>query len=297
MKIIRQLGLHCQVVDPTGQLRDLCLSHLFCLMIFLQRFVNDRQTFISVCLIQRGWQLGLARTGGQILRYPLTTENDFELTGDFLNYLSKTNPEAVFLCNPNNPTGRTIAPALLGAILDFCSQHGISLFVDECFLDLADSGESLVPFLQDHRNLFILKAFTKSYGMAGIRLGYCMTSDSALLTRMAQCTQPWNVSHLAQAAGIAALREQEFLQKTKALIAPERWWLKDALEQCGFHVCPSDANYLLFRADPALHGKLKEKKIAIRNCSNYEGLEPGWYRIAVRCHAENEMLLRAIREV
>lgn len=243
------------------------------------------------------YALGLARTGSRILRYRLSQENDFELDEGFLDFLSQTKPKVVFLCNPNNPTGRTIAPALLETILAFCSQRGISLFVDECFLDLADSGESLVPFLADHRNLFILKAFTKSYGMAGIRLGYCLSSNTALLERMSKSTQPWNVSSLAQAAGVAALQEQEFLQKTKALIVPERQWLRDALEQCGFHVCPSDANYLLFQADPALHGKLKEKKIAIRNCSNYDGLEPGWYRIAVRRREENEMLIRAIKEV
>ena len=243
------------------------------------------------------YALGLVRSGSRILRYRLTPENDFELTGDFLNYLSQTKPQAVFLCNPNNPTGRTIHPALLEDILAFCKRLDISLFVDECFLDLADAGGSLVPLLAEHRNLLILKAFTKSYGMAGIRLGYCMTSNTALLTRMSQCTQPWNVSLLAQTAGIAALQEQEFLKKTKALIAPERQWLKEALERRGFHVCPSDANYLLFRADPALHGKLKEKKIAIRNCSNYDGLELGWYRIAVRRREENEMLIRAIKEV
>ena len=75
-------------------------------------------------------------------------------------------------------------------------------------------------------NLFILKAFTKSYGMAGIRLGYCMCSDSELLEQMSQSAQPWNVSSLAQAAGVAALQEKAFLQKTKDLIVVERQWLK-----------------------------------------------------------------------
>ena len=65
----------------------------------------------------------------------------------------------------------------------------------------------------------------------------------------------------------------------------------------GFRVYPSCANYLLFRADSNLHSKLREKKIAIRNCDNYIGLGPGWYRIAVRLHGENETLIRAIQEV
>ena len=146
-------------------------------------------------------------------------------------------------------------------------------------------------------NLFILKAFTKSYGMAGIRLGYCMSSDSELLEKMSQSTQPWNVSSVAQAAGVAALQEHAFLEKTKELIVTERQWLKEKLEDCGFQVYPSSVNYLLFQAPPCLHTKLKAKKIAIRNCDNYFGLGPGWYRIAVRLHEENEILIRAIKEV
>lgn len=240
---------------------------------------------------------GLNRVGCKTERYLLRKEQEFALDGGFLTYLAETMPEAVFLCNPNNPTGRTIEPALMKQILEFCGARGIRLFVDECFLDLADSGESLKGTLRNNPQLFLLKAFTKSYGMAGIRLGYCLTSDTALLARMAQAVQPWNVSSLAQAAGVAALEERGFLRKTRELVAAERPWLKARLEELGFRVCPSSANYLLFKGPAQLHLKLKEKKIAIRNCDNYYGLGPGWYRIAVRLHEENACLIRAIKEV
>ena len=230
-------------------------------------------------------------------RYYLRHEKDIELDKEFLPYLDLMKPDAVFLCNPNNPTGKTIAPQLLERILSFCAETEMKLFVDECFLDLSDTGESLKVFLAEHPNLFILKAFTKSYGMAGIRLGYCLCSDSVLLERMSKAVQPWNVSSLAQAAGIAALQEQAFLQKTKDLVAVEREWLKRELEKLGFRVIPSSVNYLLFQAPACLHTKLKAKKIAIRNCDNYFGLGPGWYRIAVRLHEENECLIRAMKEV
>lgn len=243
------------------------------------------------------YSLGLLRVGCQAERFFLRKENAFALGEDFLKYLSEKKPEALFLCNPNNPTGRTIPPELMEAILKLCRENETGLFVDECFLDLSDRGESLKPYLSEDPNLFILKAFTKSYGMAGIRLGYCMCSDPGLLKKMSALSQPWNVSGLAQAAGVAALGEQAFLQKTKKLVAAERQWLKDALEKLNFWVCPSSANYLLFQGPADLQKRLKEKKIAIRNCDNYPGLGPGWYRIAVRLHGENEELIRAIREV
>ena len=140
-----------------------------------------------------------------------------------------------------NPTGKIVDAELMKQILMLCKQNGTCLFVDECFLDLSDSGESLKQYLANYRKLFILKAFTKSYGMAGIRLGYCMSSDSELLEKMSQSTQPWNVSSIAQAAGVAALQEKAFLQKTKDLIVVERQWLKRELEELGFRVYPCTA--------------------------------------------------------
>ena len=243
------------------------------------------------------YALGLNRVGCRVKQYYLTPDNDFALNERFLDHLEETMPQAVFLCNPNNPTGGLIAPELLKKILVFCKESGIHLFIDECFLDLSDGGVSMKPYLKDYPNLFLLKAFTKSYGMAGIRLGYCLCSDGELLKAMAQAVQPWNVSSLAQAAGIAALAEGDFLEQTKALIAAERPWLKRQLEAFGFRVCPSRVNYLLFQAPEDLHEKLKKKGIAIRNCDNYPGLTSGWYRIAVRRHEENETLIAAIGSV
>lgn len=243
------------------------------------------------------YALGLQRMGCQVVRYPLEQKEGFALSNDFLSFLTEVMPNAVFLCNPNNPTGNVIPLSLLKEILITCTNYGIRLFIDECFLELADNGKSMKSFLAEYPNLFILKAFTKSYGMAGIRLGYCLTSDTSLLERMSAGIQPWNVSSLAQVAGVAATQEQAYLKKTKELIVTERQWLQAQLEGLGFWVCRSNANYLLFKAPPDLHSKLKEKKIAIRNCDNYYGLGPGWYRIAVRLHKENEALIQAIKEV
>ena len=243
------------------------------------------------------YSLALERVGCQVERYPLKKENYFSLTEDFLPALERSRPDVLFLCNPNNPTGQVIGLPLLEKILDVCEEQGTCLFVDECFLDLSDDGVSLKSHLGEHPNLFLLKAFTKSYGMAGVRLGYCLCADGQLLQKMSHSVQPWNVSTLAQAAGIAALQERAFLQKTRALILVERQWLQSQLEALGFWVCPSRANYLLFHAREDLCERLREQGIAIRSCHNYHGFGMGWYRIAVRLHEENERLIQAIKEV
>lgn len=266
------------------------LIYAYCEAVHAKHAVELAPTFSE-------YALGLERVGCQVERYVLWQNNDFDLDSGFLAFLMERKPEVVFLCNPNNPTGRLLSSYVLERTLDFCQQNHIRLFLDECFLDLSDDGISMKGFLRDHPELFILKAFTKSYGMAGVRLGYCLCSDDELLAKMSRTAQPWNVSILAQAAGVVALQEQDFLIKTKELIPVERSWLKDELENLGFWVCPAKANYLLFHGKPGLHTALKERGIAIRNCDNYHGLSSGWYRIAVRLHEQNEQLIAAIKQV
>ena len=155
---------------------------------------------------------GLAQVGCRVERYFLHQAQNFDLDERFLSFLEEKKPEVVFLCNPNNPTGRLIPLPLLEQILQYCAAQGARLFLDECFLDLTEDGVSAKSLLAAHPELLILKAFTKSYGMAGIRLGYCLCADNALLHRMAVASPPWNVSTPAQSAGVAALAEQDFLQ-------------------------------------------------------------------------------------
>ena len=243
------------------------------------------------------YSLGLERVGCRTERYVLDQKNSFDIDSSFADYLEVHRPEAVFLCNPNNPTGRLAPVSLMEQVLGLCDDMGTRLFVDECFLDLTDNGVSMKSCLADHPGLFILKAFTKSYGMAGLRLGYGLCSDSGLLSAMSRTVQPWNVSAPAQAAGAAALKEDGFLEKTKDLVRTERSRLEMELEKLGFQVLGSSANYILFHGAPELDTKLRNAGIAIRNCGNYVGLGPGWYRIAVRLHDENTRLLEAVGQI
>ena len=233
----------------------------------------------------------------KISYYFLQESKDFSLNSGILDFLRREKPGVLFLCDPNNPTGRLADPKLMEAILERCRDLKIRLFLDECFLDLTKNGSSRKGFLASYPELFLLKAFTKSYGMAGVRLGYGLSADSALLEAMSRSQQPWNVSSLAQAAGIAALKQQEFLQKTVETVEKERVFLSASLARLGFRVIPSDTNYILFQARVGLADALREKGILIRNCDNYPGLCPGWYRIAVRLPEENQALIQAIQEV
>lgn len=241
-------------------------------------------------------EYSLPLSGAEIERYRLNEENGFRLNGGFLDFIEKIKPGAVFLCNPNNPTGRMAEPLLVEKTAELCLALGCRLFLDECFMDLADEPKSFVPLLAEFPNVIVLKAFTKSMGMAGLRLGYCLSSDAELNARMSRAAQPWNVSTPAQEAGVAALRETEFIEKTRALIRTERPRFAAELKKLGVTVFDSNVNFLLIKTAPGLDKKLLERGLMIRNCAGFYGLEEGFYRIAVKLPEQNDRLTEAIKE-
>lgn len=252
---------------------------------------------LSPCFSE--YETALQVFGTEVAHYLLGREEDFRLTEAFLPFLEESGAEMLMLCNPNNPTGQVIDRVLLERILEICREKGIFLFIDECFLDLTEGGEgySMKPFLEEHKHLFLLKAFTKSYGMAGLRLGYCLSANPALLQTMGRQVQPWNVSVPAQNAGIAALKEGAFLEKARKTIREQRAVLEGGLSKLGMEVIPSRTNYILFRGPRDLRERLLEAGIQIRSCANYIGLSEGWYRIAVKLPEENRKLLEAVGQL
>lgn len=244
------------------------------------------------------YESALAAAGCEIGYFELKRAEGFAVTEAILDAVT---PEvgALVLCTPNNPTGRSIDPALLERILDRCRAAGAWLLLDECFLDLTDAGaeKSLIPALREGDPCLVLRAFTKLYGMAGVRLGYAVCKNETMLETMCRTVQPWNVSAPAQAAGEAALDCRAFVARTLALIAEEKEYLLRELRALGVDVLPGDANFLMLSGVPGLCDKLLERGILLRSCANYRGLTEGDCRIAVRTHAENEQLIAVLREV
>ena len=240
----------------------------------------------------------LDTVGCEVKRFFLDETNDFAPTDALVDAVDER-IDMMFLCQPNNPTGQAADRALMRRILAKCEEVGALLAVDECFLDFLPDGEALTmkPELAAHGGLFILKAFTKLYGMAGVRLGYGLCADAALLERMRRAGQPWAVSSLAQAAGLAALTQRDYVRQVRALIETERPYLLAGLRALGLRVIAGRANYLLFRADETLGERLEARGALIRRCGNYPGLDDTWYRTAVRTRRENDALLAALREV
>ncbi|MCQ4636371.1 threonine-phosphate decarboxylase CobD [Anaerovorax odorimutans] len=245
------------------------------------------------------------RSSGSLVRYyQLKEEEDFVLNERLLASLDDS-LDVLFLCNPNNPTGSLIPYELLRRIAQVCDEKQIFLVVDECFIDFVKEPQDCTArkLLDQYDNLFILRAFTKNYAMAGLRLGYGICGRPELTRALWETGQPWSVSLIAQEAGIQALREKDYLEKARSLIFKEREKLQRQLSQLGYKVYDPGANYIFFRlrqlSAPAyvddFIADMESEGILIRSCANYRGLGKGYFRIAVRNEEENGRLVEALR--
>ena len=281
------------------------------LLMAIVQAVRPKRAMIPVPSYQ-GYERTLEATGAEILFYEQDREKGFALTEDILERtdglkrLAGTKEETMlFLCNPNNPVGKCIEPALLKQIAEYCKANHIFLVVDECYLDLLpDAGNRTMNHaLPGNPYLIIENAFTKAYALPGIRLGYLMTSNDELRTKTQMQQPEWSVSMLAQRAGIAALGSSEYLNAARQAVKTERDYICKRLREMGMDVFDGQAPFIMFRSGKELYEPLKEKGILIRRCDGIRGVrdqseENGhYYRIGLRSHAENRRLISEIREV
>lgn len=242
------------------------------------------------------YEAALRACGCAVERF--TTLPDFRLGAGILNAVTPET-DLLILAQPSSPAGVSVKLALLRQLLRRCSETGTQLVLDECFLGFLDEPERLTlrPELPEHPELLLIRAFTKLWGMAGVRLGWALCADGAFLDAMRREGPPWSVSHLAQEAGVAALRERDYAGRVRALLAAERPKLAEGLRRLGLRVVPGEANYLLFKSAVPLDAPLRERGILLRRCGDFAGLDGGWYRAAVRTAEDNARLLAALAEV
>lgn len=203
----------------------------------------------------------------------------------------------VFLGRPNNPTGNSISRDGLERILE----TGKVVVVDEAYWEF--SGESVVDMVEDYDNLIVLRTFSKMFGLAGLRIGYGLANEK-LVEAIERVRPPFSVNKLAQNAAIEALDDEKFVEKTKSTISSGRSYLEEELQDLGFKVLPSEANFIM--TSPAPIGLdssqvcdylSREKGILIRNLSGFRGISSDWVRITVGKPKQNKRLIKGLKEL
>lgn len=244
-----------------------------------------------------GYEHALAAGGVTPVFYPLQEKHGYAVTDDLCPILT-AGVDMLFLANPNNPTGQCVEEAVLTRILDTAAKNGICVILDECFFPLTGKSDSVAERLKAYPNLVVIRAFTKTFAIPGVRLGYSLCANEEWNRLIRMQLSEWNVSIPAQRAGVVACGEGVYISRAVTLIEKERSFLTEEISRMGIRVYPSDSNFLLCKSSMPLYGELLKKGILIRDCSSFRGLEGnGYYRIAVRAHTENERLLAAIEEI
>lgn len=208
--------------------------------------------------------------------------------------------DAIFLCNPNNPTGVCWPKSWLEELAHGCEQHETYLIIDEAFYDFVPGYESLVPLLKNHDYLVLLRSMTKMFAIPGLRLGYVLSSAS-FVTSIVKTKPHWSVNALALQAGLVCLEEEEFVKQSVELILEERCKLFAFYKEFDFEYSPSSVNFYLLKdhnVDDQMRFfqyLLKHGMIA-RHTMNFPGLDGGWLRFAVKGVRENERLMEVIQQ-
>lgn len=239
-----------------------------------------------------------ALAGAEALTLAAQREKGFAWDfGRAVDIIQSRRPALVFLCNPNNPTGVYLSRGETAALAATVAQSGGLLVLDEAYVNFVGDAWDALTLLRDMgENLVILRSMTKDYGLTGLRLGYALAAP-AVTAQLAARQPDWSVNSLAQAAGLVALADGDYLPWARAAVAAAKDYLTRELTALGYAVMPSAANFLLVSVGDgaALRERLRRRGLFVRDGASF-GL-PDCIRIGIRPWADCQRLVAALGEV
>lgn len=210
----------------------------------------------------------------------------------------------LFICNPNNPDGKLRD---ITNIVKICEEKGTKLIVDETFIEFCEEDKKYTALNYDYKDIFVIRAVTKFYGLPGVRFGYVLSKNERYIQRMWDIKEPWSVNTFAEKIVCGILDDYNFAKNTKEFYFKERNYLLNNLHNInGIKVFDTDSAFLLLRLDDTLKNinskKLKKIMIlkygiVIRDASSFDGLNDRYVRIAIKKRKDNKALICAISEI
>jgi L-threonine-O-3-phosphate decarboxylase len=236
---------------------------------------------------------------GEVIYYELKEEDNFHIQDDIFNFINDR-LDLIFICNPNNPTGVITSRDILIKILVKAQKHNVKVLLDESFLDFVQGNLSMISYISEYDNLIIIKSLTKFFALPGLRIGYGLCSNVALKEKLKKISPAWNVNILAEIATKAGLKDENYINESIKNIIKEKEYLHKELSQIKeLKVYEPSVNFIFFKNLNSINLKeeLLKRNILIRSCSNYESLNSHYYRIAVRNHEENFILVKNFMDI
>ncbi|MBU4440415.1 MAG: aminotransferase class I/II-fold pyridoxal phosphate-dependent enzyme [Acetobacterium sp.] len=245
------------------------------------------------------YERALTLYGWEVVHHILNEENNFTINPESLAAVIRSEkPQSVFLCNPNNPTGRAYSNGFIREMLEHSSPE-ITWFLDESFMDFSEETGSLSLVKEAKKSVFILKSLTKFYALPGLRIGYGV-GVTPIIEKMESFKEPWTINALGLIAATGVYNEKDYAQKTKTYIHGERQRVFNALSQIKtLKVYPSGADFHLCRlltgTVAELQIDLEKAGMSLRTCEDFMGLDHSYFRIAIKKEADNTKLLTFLK--
>lgn len=299
--IIDNLHLVSRYPDPSSKMLKYAISNYLLVdddNIIVGNGANDIIHSFANTFIERGDRV--------IIPEPTFSEYEFACSKnsaelEFIDldavYEHNLNAKALFICNPNNPTGSLYD---VKSILEKAYNRDTLLVIDECFNEFLDEPykHSMVRYVNEFDNLIIIRSFTKAFGLAGLRIGYAIASKD-LASILDESRVTWNVNSLAEIAATEALKDPEHIEKSREIIRKERTYLISKIRGLGFEPYESNTNFFLVGCDNSimLQKRLLEYNILVRDCSNFTKMGSNHIRISIRKRDDNIRLIEALERV
>lgn len=291
------------LVKKLSQIHDVPVDHFFVdngedsvITMLGLTFLEPDDEVIMSDLTFPAYEGIVGKMGAKAVFVPLTEDYRNDIPGIIEAITPKT--KMIFLCNPNNPTGTINTQEEFHKMLRAVPEQ-VMIVSDEAYYEFADNPKypQTVPYLRHHSNIIILRTFSKVYGLAGVRIGYAMAHPDIVNT-MLKVREPFPVNRIAQAGALAALDDEEFIQKTLDVNAAGRAQLTEGLKAMGFKVAYSQSNFIMVdigRPSTPVYQELLKEGIIIRPLAPQGA--PTCLRISIGTAEQNERLLVAIENI
>ena len=217
--------------------------------------------------------------------------HDLEAMADAITPQTKK----VFIANPNNPTGTMVDQKAIDKFMDRVPDH-VTVVFDEAYYEFLDTPPDTMKYVEEGRNVVIMRTFSKIQGLAGLRIGYGITTPE-IAEVLQKCRQPFNSNAIAQAGALAGLMDDEHQEKTRAMNRAGLKFYHESFEAMGLEYVPSVANFVLVKVGDgdAVFSKMLKRGVIIRAMRGYK--LPEYVRISVGTETENARCIEELKEV
>lgn len=266
------------------------------LEIIAQTYINPGDTTLTCWPSFSRYEAVTRIMDGKMVRVPLKQHYRFDLDG-ILSSITDTT-RIIWICNPNNPTGTIITAEEQKAFLEKVPGN-VLVVLDEAYYEYARGGDypESVQLLNEYQNVIILRTFSKVYGLAGLRVGYAISSKE-IIELLNRVRGPFNVNAAAQAAALAALDDQEFVQMSVRTNQAGKQYLYQAFEEMGLEYIPTHTNFIMVNVEKnslEIFRALLQKGVIIRSGDIFD--MDKWIRVTIGTPEQNMRLIDALKEV